>query len=737
MSLHGLRRSRRAEVRAELERLKAWRSHADGVEAESLDTAIEVLVFALRSRPQPRVEGPSEAWKSWAAGACALLDEHFRQRPIQEEPQDDGSGSDAAGRGAEADGDLAEVVDFAKDAAAAVGFSQLDQAVQRPNFEAIPEPLHEEEEVEVDLPAEVDIDLDEAADVGFDCLEQPAVHDKFKAIPESPLEEAEVEVDPFAEVKVGLDPGTECFQFENLAADAGFNHLEQPAEQVAFEVMPEPLCEEAEKEEDLPEDEKLEHLHSEHVAADLGFKQMAQSSEQEAFEDRGEDGHSPAAERCAAQEIEKPKVPMQAFYAQLGARFRKREAPPETETERLEQSVPLLEESARNSASHMDLSAPPPPLIPDTTDRLTDDEDVGDLVDEARLEHECDDHPRRHGHNKMGSVPEPFPEPRDLTPLPEPPELCPEAAWAPSLWRDGEEDVPPSTGRNWRSRPKSSPPPSPPEKEPEPAKEEDDPVRSLAPEIAEERPLSQQIEELRLRRDTARSAGDFDKALDAAALLAALTPTAEARLRLAVARLESGGQDQQALEDLKQIRLLAESSGEPLGEDFARWFRMARHWAVQPARRNHYRALGIPADASSAEVKAAYRKALLLFHPDKAGGDAERFRAVQEAWELIGTETMRRVYNFGALSVPARPTTTRMSEGGAVEAPSQHIFTAGLGGAPTENVGAEQPQRSHGRTSHRSRQCSEATQRQHALREVGVPAFSDSSQSPQPSGAHT
>ena len=28
----------------------------------------------------------------------------------------------------------------------------------------------------------------------------------------------------------------ERFQFGNLAADAGFNHLEQPAEQAAFEV---------------------------------------------------------------------------------------------------------------------------------------------------------------------------------------------------------------------------------------------------------------------------------------------------------------------------------------------------------------------------------------------------------------------------------------------------------------------------------------------------------------------
>ena len=29
----------------------------------------------------------AKAWKAWAAGACALLDEHFWQRPIQEDPE--------------------------------------------------------------------------------------------------------------------------------------------------------------------------------------------------------------------------------------------------------------------------------------------------------------------------------------------------------------------------------------------------------------------------------------------------------------------------------------------------------------------------------------------------------------------------------------------------------------------------------------------------------------------------
>eukprot|EP00438_Fugacium_kawagutii_P018222 Skav218337 [mRNA] locus=scaffold755:448848:466646:+ [translate_table: standard] len=71
------------------------------------------------------------------------------------------------------------------------------------------------------------------------------------------------------------------------------------------------------------------------------------------------------------------------------------------------------------------------------------------------------------------------------------------------------------------------------------------------------------------------------------------------------------------------------------------------------------RALGVPIDASAAEVKQAYRKTLLLWHPDKleaqSGGDAARFRAAQEAWEMLGSETMRRVYDCGALPRREKP----------------------------------------------------------------------------------
>ena len=51
----------------------------------------------------------------------------------------------------------------------------------------------------------------------------------------------------------------------------------------------------------------------------------------------------------------------------------------------------------------------------------------------------------------------------------------------------------------------------------------------------------------------------------------------------------------------------------------------------------HYLTLGIPCDATMAEVKKAYRKLALQHHPDKNQGDevsAERFKEVTAAYEV-------------------------------------------------------------------------------------------------------
>lgn len=47
--------------------------------------------------------------------------------------------------------------------------------------------------------------------------------------------------------------------------------------------------------------------------------------------------------------------------------------------------------------------------------------------------------------------------------------------------------------------------------------------------------------------------------------------------------------------------------------------------------------LGVPENAHSEEIKAAYRKLAQLHHPDK-GGDAERFKEIKAAYETLTGE---------------------------------------------------------------------------------------------------
>ena len=58
-----------------------------------------------------------------------------------------------------------------------------------------------------------------------------------------------------------------------------------------------------------------------------------------------------------------------------------------------------------------------------------------------------------------------------------------------------------------------------------------------------------------------------------------------------------------------------------------------------------YEALGVPRDASAAQIRSAYRKHALLNHPDKNPGDAaaaSRFLRVAMAFEVLGDERRQK-----------------------------------------------------------------------------------------------
>jgi len=70
------------------------------------------------------------------------------------------------------------------------------------------------------------------------------------------------------------------------------------------------------------------------------------------------------------------------------------------------------------------------------------------------------------------------------------------------------------------------------------------------------------------------------------------------------------------------------------------------------AKRDYYEILGISKTASDDEIKKAYRKAAVKFHPDKEGGDETKFKEVSEAYEVLKDSSKRQRYDqFGHAGV--------------------------------------------------------------------------------------
>lgn len=111
--------------------------------------------------------------------------------------------------------------------------------------------------------------------------------------------------------------------------------------------------------------------------------------------------------------------------------------------------------------------------------------------------------------------------------------------------------------------------------------------------------------------------------------------------------------------------------------------------------KDYYRILGIDQSATQDEIKKAYRKEAMQWHPDKNAGDegaAERFKEVAEAYDTLGTIEKRKAYDSSRRGPTGEKTGRRASGFGFEDWVNN--FKGDFGGGRTN----QDRRRSQGRT---------------------------------------
>ena len=88
------------------------------------------------------------------------------------------------------------------------------------------------------------------------------------------------------------------------------------------------------------------------------------------------------------------------------------------------------------------------------------------------------------------------------------------------------------------------------------------------------------------------------------------------------------------------------------------------------SKRDYYEILGVSKSASEAELKSAFRKLAMQYHPDRNPGDRqseERFKEISEAHEILSDPEKKKLYDaFGSDWAAAKAAGVQPGQGNPV-----------------------------------------------------------------------